>query len=93
MSTSMAQDSAALSAAIGKVMGDVLQRGALAPDDDFFDSGGDSLRAIEVLQRMVNAEGIPPAVGSTEMQAILLEEIFEKPTPSALASVMSERLR
>lgn len=93
MSTSMAQDYAALSAAIGKVMGDVLQRGALAPNDDFFDSGGDSLRAIEVLQRMVAADGIPPAVGSNDMQAILLEEIFEKPTPSALAAVVREHVR
>ncbi|MEV4490113.1 phosphopantetheine-binding protein [Micromonospora coxensis] len=93
MSTSMAQDSAALSATIGKVMGDVLQRGALAPNDDFFDSGGDSLRAIEVLQRLISEDGIPSAVGSTDMQAILLEEIFEKPTPSALAAVVSAHLR
>ncbi|MFC7545969.1 phosphopantetheine-binding protein [Plantactinospora sp. GCM10030261] len=93
MSTSTAQQSADLSASIGKVMGDVLQRAALTADEDFFDSGGDSLRAIEVLQQLPTAEGVSSAVGSTDMQAILLEEIFEKPTPSALATVISEHLR
>lgn len=78
-----------LSVTIGQVMGDVLKRGPLGPNDDFFDSGGDSLRAIEVLQRLAAAPGVPTSIGSTDVQAIMLEGIFEDPTPAGLASVVS----
>lgn len=75
-----------LSVAIGKVMGDVLVRGPLAAHEDFFECGGDSLRAIEVLQRLATENA---GVRSTEMQAVLLEGIFDDASPAGLASVVS----
>lgn len=71
---------------IGTVMGDVLQRGPLEPDEDFFEAGGDSLRAIEVLQRLAVHPETGPRLGTTDMQAQLLEAIFETPSPAGLAS-------
>ncbi len=76
-----------LSVTIGRVMGEVLLRGPLAADEDFFASGGDSLRAVEVLQRLAVEPGTVDRLGTPEMQALLLEGIFEDATPGALASV------
>jgi aryl carrier-like protein len=76
-----------LSAEIGKVMGEVLVRDPLARDEDFFDCGGDSLRAIEVLQRLADRPELASWLGTTEMQALLLESIFEDASPAGLASV------
>lgn len=79
-----------LPATIGTVMGEVLVREPLAPDEDFFRAGGDSLRAIEVLQRLATLEGLSDLVGSTEVQAELLECIFEDASPAGLASAVAE---
>ena len=86
MGMTMDLQPADLSAAIGKVMGEVLLRPPLAADEDFFDAGGDSLRAIEVLQRLAKQPDTIDHLGSTDMQATLLEVIFEDGSPRALAS-------
>ena len=80
-----------LDALIGNVMGEVLQREPLGPDDDFFDNGGDSLRAIDVLQRLRTADGVGTSLDDVDMRAILLEAIFESPTPAGLAGVVRQR--
>lgn len=77
-----------LSRTIGEVMGEVLVREPLSADDNFFRCGGDSLRAIEVLQRLADREGLASRVGTPEMQALLLESIFEDASPAALANVV-----
>lgn len=80
----MGHDSADLSATIGRVMGEVLVRKPLAADEDFFKCGGDSLRAVEVLQRLAAEDA--RHLGSPDVQARLLEEVFENATPGALAT-------
>ncbi|MBB5870026.1 acetyl esterase [Allocatelliglobosispora scoriae] len=80
-----------LSATIGEVMGAVLVRKPLDADEDFFNCGGDSLRAIEVLQRLATHEELADRLGSTDMQAFLLESIFEHSSPAGLASVVAAR--
>ncbi|MEV0408885.1 hypothetical protein [Actinoallomurus sp. NPDC050550] len=75
---------------IGKVMGEVLQRGPLLAGEDFFRGGGDSLRAIEVLQRLAVEDGLADRMGDTELQAVLLEAIFEDASPDGLAAVIAE---
>ncbi len=72
---------------IGRVMGEVLLREPLAADEDFFDAGGDSLRAVEILQRLAVEPGYADRLGSVDVQALLLEAIFESATPATLASV------
>ncbi|MEC3976884.1 phosphopantetheine-binding protein [Amycolatopsis sp. H20-H5] len=76
-----------LSTTIAEVMGSVLKRGPLASDEDFFEAGGDSLRAVEVLQRFVAETELPASVNSDELQAELLVSIFDEATPAALAAV------
>lgn len=73
---------------IGGLMGKVLGRPPLSPTEDFFDLGGDSLRAIEVLQQMAEHPGLVARAGSSEMQAALLEAIFEDGSPAALERVL-----
>jgi aryl carrier-like protein len=74
---------------IGTVMGEVLGRAPLAPDEDFFDAGADSLRAIEALQRLGSHPEVGDRLGTTEMQAQLLEAIFEDATPEGLSSFVT----
>lgn len=80
----MDQQSVQLCDTIGRVMGDILHRGPLSADEDFFKRGGDSLRAVELLQRLATEPGYADHLGSPEMQAVLLERVFEKATPRAL---------
>ena len=85
----MTNQPADLCSAISAIMGDVLVRTPLEPDEDFFECGGDSLRAIEVLQRLGTREDLGGQLGSPEMQALLLENIFEDASPAGLASIAS----
>lgn len=89
----MTDQSSDLCSAIGTVMGQVLARAPLAADEDFFDCGGDSLRAIEVLQRLLRERGLPDEFvsqtrGVEELESALLEAIFEDASPAALAEVV-----
>ncbi|MGW5555932.1 acyl carrier protein [Micromonospora sp. NPDC003944] len=76
-----------LSATIGELMGAALLRGPLAPTEDFFDCGGDSVRAVVVLQRLIDVcQPTGPEAGEA-LQSALLESIFEDATPAGLAAV------
>lgn len=75
----------ALSATIGELMGAALRREPLAPDEDFFDCGGDSVRAVDVLQRLVDVCRPAGAEPAEALQSTLLETIFEDATPAGLA--------
>ncbi len=82
-----------LCGAIGAVMGQVLARAPLTPGEDFFDCGGDSLRAVEVLQRLLREHGpvdeyVSDARGREDLQTALLEAIFEDASPAALEEVV-----
>jgi aryl carrier-like protein len=85
----MADQSTDLRTVIATVMGEVLTRGPLEPDEDFFEAGGDSLRAIEVLQRLGTHPVVGSRLGTTDMQAQLLEVIFEAPSPAGLSSFVT----
>lgn len=82
----MEQGSGHLCAAIGRVMGEVLVRAPLTAEENFFACGGDSLRAVEMLQRLALDESLDGRLGSPAVQALLLEEVFEDATPRALAT-------
>ena len=73
---------------IGEIMGTVLGRAPLAASEDFFDLGGDSLRAIEVLQQMAEHPGLVALAATSSVQAALLEAIFEDGSPAALEVVL-----
>jgi hypothetical protein len=82
----MKNDTTDLCATIGAVMGQVLTRRPLAADEDFFDCGGDSVGAVDVLLRLSHEPMIRPDAAE-ELQARLLETIFEDATPGRLADV------
>lgn len=82
----MSDDDADLSTWIGEVMGQVLVRAPLAPEEDFFDCGGDSIRAIEVLRTIAEGRAV-----REDVQAALLESLFDDASPAALASVYTAR--
>jgi aryl carrier-like protein len=75
--------------AIAELMGQVLSRDPLAADEDFFEAGGDSLRAVEVLQRFVKVYDLPESVDAGDLQAELLVAIFEDASPGALGAVVT----
>ncbi len=88
----MSTTEADISAALGKLMGQVLVREPLDGDDDFFDSGGDSVRAIEVLQLLIEQRRLIDRDISDDLQAVLLEAFFEDASPNALAEVYMKHL-
>src|SRR5262245_49273132 len=73
-------------------MGAVLGRPSLRSDEDFFACGGDSVRAMQVVTRLVQDSAPTGGVAADEIQAKLLMEIFDRPTPLALAAVLSAAL-
>ncbi|WKU07215.1 acyl carrier protein [Micromonospora sp. HUAS LYJ1] len=76
-----------VSATIGELMGTALMRGPLAPDEDFFDCGGDSVRAVDVLQRLIDVYRPAGGQSAEALRSTLLETIFEDATPAGLAAV------
>ncbi|MFE6926258.1 amino acid adenylation domain-containing protein [Nocardia sp. NPDC057663] len=74
-----AHHDADLAATIGAAMAAVLSAPNLRPDDDFFAAGGHSLTAVRVMGRLRRA-GF----------GVVLDDIFEAPTPSALAARISQ---
>jgi hypothetical protein len=89
----MSDEPSDLCCAIGAVMGQVLERVPLTPTEDFFDCGGDSLRAVEVLRRLLREGGTVdqgglPVRSREELEAVLLEAIFDHSSPAALEEVL-----
>ena len=71
---------AATQAKVAQVWGEVLQRENIAPMENFFDLGGDSLKALEVISRL-------QALLNVELPLIAF---FEEPTIAHLAAVAEE---
>lgn len=59
-----------------------------APDQDFFLSGGDSVRAVELITVLVERYE-PQTVDAEKLGAALLLAVFEDASPIALAEVIS----
>lgn len=72
-------------------MGDLLVRSPLAPGEDFFLSGGDSLRAVELISRLVARFG-PDEESADRLRAALLLAVFDEATPAALARILDTEL-
>src|SRR5216684_8866526 len=73
---------AATQAAVARVWSDVLQVGEIDATKNFFDLGGDSLKAIEVISRLQAALHVE----------LPLIAFFEDPTIAHLAAVAEELL-
>ena len=65
------------------IWSEVFETPVETPDADFFDIGGESLIAMRVLGRVASRWGVE----------LSLEDIFENPTVTALASAIERRLR
>ena len=64
--------------ALAELWCDVLRIDAVGPEDNFFDLGGDSLKAIELVHRASRAFGVSMSPVS----------VFERPTLGALAALL-----
>jgi hypothetical protein len=87
-----AQAANSTSAVIAGEMGRILATGPLAGDADFFAAGGDSIRVVELVDRVV--ERYRDAVDDAdEMGSRLLLAVFDNASPEGLAAVVDARLR
>ncbi|MFE2069136.1 AMP-binding protein [Streptomyces sp. NPDC059467] len=66
---------------IAAVWSEVLRVDRIGPHDDFFALGGNSLRAVRAAARLATAEGLPVSTA----------QLFEHPTPAALAAALAAR--
>jgi len=78
--------------AVATEMGRLLVRPPLEPSEDFFLSGGDSLRAVELISRLVARYETDERTGD-ELRATLLLAVFDEATPASLAGILTDRLR
>src|SRR3954468_14937071 len=84
----MAEDLDALTSMIGRQMGHLLSRAPLEPSEDFFEAGGDSLLAVELHSRLVEAREPADEAAAEQIRGELLMVIFEDATPQALGGVL-----
>src|SRR4051794_13357311 len=84
----MAEDLDTLTSMIGREMGDLLSRAPLEPSEDFFEAGGDSLLAVELHSRLVEAREPADEAAAEQVRGELLLVIFEDATPQALGGVL-----
>ena len=81
------QESGNLITLIGKSMGCVLALPPLAASDDFFNAGGDSHRAMQVLSELVARYGPDDSALAERLHEELVLAMFDDSTPQALAVV------
>src|SRR5437660_1381846 len=67
--------------AIASLWAEVLELPAAGPDDDFFELGGDSLSAVQVLSRLQGRFGV----------RLSLAAFFAHPTPAGVARLLGEQ--
>ncbi|MFC5833567.1 acyl carrier protein [Nonomuraea insulae] len=72
-------------------MGDILACRPLLPDEDFFLCGGDSLRAVELISRLV-ARYEPGSTEKSVLGPALLLVIFDEATPESIAGLIVNQL-
>ncbi|MFI0975848.1 phosphopantetheine-binding protein [Streptomyces sp. NPDC021093] len=77
-----------ISVIVGEEMGDILGCPALSADEDFFARGGDSLRAVELVTRLVARWQPAEGPAADRLQAALVTAVFDGPSPDRLAAVI-----
>ncbi|TLQ47862.1 acyl carrier protein [Streptomyces marianii] len=77
-----------ISRVIGAEMGDILSRVPLTPDEDFAASGGDSLRAVDLINRLVDRWHPVEGDAAERLRAALVTAVFDQATPGHLAAVV-----
>jgi aryl carrier-like protein len=73
---------------VSQEMGEVLSRHHFEPAEDFFDHGGDSLRAVELITRLTARYEHLGAERAEQLGADLLLAVFEDATSAGLASII-----
>jgi hypothetical protein len=73
---------------VGAEMGSLLMRPPLDASDDFFLSGGDSLRAVELISRLVSRWHPAGGEAADNLRNTLLTAIFDNSTPEFLADLI-----
>jgi hypothetical protein len=81
------------SATVAEEMGNLLVRRPLDPDEDFFLSGGDSLRAVELIARLAGRFQPDDPGKSEQLHAALLLAVFDDPTPIWLGEVIGQHVQ
>lgn len=78
-----------IEATVTQIIAEVLRREEVAIDDDFLRLGGDSIRAMMVVGRLLEAFRHSP-MGTLEFEGKLINTIFDHRTAAALVSVVQE---
>lgn len=87
----MRETAAEVAELVAKEMGDLLSRPPLEREgDDFFLLGGDSLRAVELINRLSARYDARPEGEESELAARLLLAMFDEATPAGIASIIVE---
>lgn len=66
---------------LSAVFAEILQRPGVGPDDDFFDLGGDSIRAAQVVSRLIKSTG----------RMVPIRMIFDAPSVRTLAEALRKQ--
>ncbi|MEU1630924.1 acyl carrier protein [Streptomyces sp. NPDC020096] len=80
------------SAVIAQEMGHILSSDPPEGDRDFFLCGGDSVRAVELITRLVERYAGSTDDGGKRLGADLLLALFDDASPEALAAVVDEHI-
>jgi acyl carrier protein len=86
----MRETAAEVAELVAKEMGDILSRPPLEREGDFFLLGGDSLRAVELINRLSARYDARPEGEESELAAQLLLAMFDEATPAGIASIIVE---
>ena len=92
MDIEVADHTGGISRVVGEEMGDILCRPPLAPADHFFDCGGDSLRAVDLVSRLTSRWRPGEGAAAERLSAILVTAIFDDPSPRHLAAVIEAEI-
>lgn len=77
---------------VSEEMGAILSCRPLGPFDDFFQEGGDSLRAVELITRLTERYRPNGAGEADRLGSELLTVVFEDATPTGLAATITREL-
>jgi acyl carrier protein len=77
---------------VAKTMGDLLESAPLSAHDDFFMLGGDSLRAVDLISKLVERFEATGGERAAKLSSALVIGLFDSATPGTLASIIEQHL-